>query len=131
MRDDYVYRIPLWYLADTGLVKVSVKIDLKVVCTPEANMKELFKSNKKVRTVGYPDPKNNLPQGFICWIGQIRLDGIFEKYLESLILKQILRMSIQKTTYQKSYELSVGTQSSTINLSPANRQFIWLETPLV
>ena len=126
MWEDYIYRIPLWYLADIGLVNISVKIDLKIVCTSETNMKKLFESNKKITTVGYFDPKNNLPQGFIYWTEQLRLDDVFGQYLETaLFSKQILRMSIQKAPYQKSNELSVGTRSYTIDFSDSNRQFSW------
>ena len=48
-----------------------------------------------------------------------------------MISKKILRMGIQKTLIQKTYEISIGTDSLTIEFYGANRQFDWLEISLV
>ena len=51
----YVYRIPLKYRCDLGKIKFPTKIDLKIGCTLQTNMKQLFESKKKVPAIGAPD----------------------------------------------------------------------------
>ena len=48
-----------------------------------------------------------------------------------MISKKILRMEVQKTQIQKIYEISVGSDSLTVEFYGANRQFDWLELSLV
>ena len=43
----YVYRIPLKYLCDLGKINFPTKIDLKIRCTLQTNMKQLFESKKR------------------------------------------------------------------------------------
>ena len=63
---------------------------------------------------------------------QVRLNGNFRQYLETgTIVKNVLRMGIQKTPYQKSYELAVLTQSYTVEFIAAIRQLDWLQISLV
>ena len=40
-------------------------------------------------------------------------------------------MGIQKTAYQKTYELQTGVQDFTVDFQGANRQFDWIEISLV
>ena len=44
-----------------------------------------------------------------------------------MISKNILRMEMQKSPKQKTYEINVGTDSIEIDLLGSNRQFDWLE----
>ena len=39
-------------------------------------------------------------------------------------------MGVQKTPYQKTYELQKGSQDFTVDFQGANRQFDWIETSL-
>ena len=39
-------------------------------------------------------------------------------------------MGVQKTPYQKTYELQVGSQDFTVDSQGANRQFDWIEISL-
>ena len=48
-----------------------------------------------------------------------------------MISKEILCMRIQKTPVQKTYEISVGSDSLRVEFYGANRQFDWLEISLV
>ena len=48
-----------------------------------------------------------------------------------MISKEILCMRIQKTPIQKTYEISVGSDSLRVEFYSANRQFDWLEISLV
>ena len=43
----YVYRIPLQYICDLGKIIFPTKIDLKIRCTLQTNMKQLFESKKR------------------------------------------------------------------------------------
>ena len=44
----YVYRVPLKYFCNLGKINFPTKIDLKILCTLQTNMKQLFKSKKTV-----------------------------------------------------------------------------------
>ena len=50
----YVYRILLKYFCDLGKINFPTKIDLKICCTLETEMKRLCESKKKVTTIGAP-----------------------------------------------------------------------------
>ena len=43
----YVYRIPLEYLCNLVKINFPTKIDLKIFCTPQTDMKQLFESKKR------------------------------------------------------------------------------------
>ena len=43
----YVYSVPLKYFCDLGKIDFSTKINLKVSCTLQAEMKKLFESKRK------------------------------------------------------------------------------------
>ena len=43
----YVYSVPLKYFCDLGKIDFSTKINLKVRCTLQAEMKKLFESKRK------------------------------------------------------------------------------------
>ena len=48
-----------------------------------------------------------------------------------MLSSKVLRMGIQKTPYQKTYELQTGSQEFTADFEGCQRQFDWLEIPLV
>ena len=63
---------------------------------------------------------------------QLTLDTNFRQYLETILFStKVLRMGVQKTPYQKTYELQAGSQDFTVDFQGANRQFNWIEIPLV
>ena len=43
----YVYRIPLTHLCNLGKINFAIKIDLKICCTLQTNVKHLYESKKK------------------------------------------------------------------------------------
>ena len=47
----YVYRIPLKYLCDLGKINFPTKIDLKICCMLQTNMKQLFECGKKANAI--------------------------------------------------------------------------------
>ena len=48
-----------------------------------------------------------------------------------MVSKKILRMGVQKTPTQKTYEINVGQDTLDIDFLGANRQFYWLKLSLV
>ena len=48
-----------------------------------------------------------------------------------MISKKILRVGAQKAPLQKSYEMSVGSDSKKVEFFGSKRQFDWLEISLV
>ena len=57
LKNEYVYRIPLRYFTDIGKINFLLKIDLKIKCHLETEMKRLFGSKKRVAAIGAPDAK--------------------------------------------------------------------------
>ena len=55
---------------------------------------------------------------------QLTLDTNFRQYLETILFSaKVLRIGVQKTPYQKPYELQAGSQDFTIDFQGANTQF--------
>ena len=49
LKDEYVYRIPQKYILDIGKIDFPVKIDFRIKCHLETDMKKLFESKKSPR----------------------------------------------------------------------------------
>ena len=63
---------------------------------------------------------------------QILLDKNFRHHLETIMVsKKILRMGVQKTAIQKTYEIKQGSDSLNVEFLGANRQFDWIEISIV
>ena len=106
----YVYRIPLKYLCDLGKRNFSTKTDLKICCTLQTNMKQLFESKKKVNAIGVPDVQIVFVGAPYLQYEQMLLTNNFRQYFQTIMLSpNVLRMGIQKTPYQKTYELQRGS----------------------
>ena len=124
----YVYRIPLKYLCDLGKINFPTKIDLKIHCTLQTDMKQLFESKKKVNAIGAPGVQIVFVRAPYLQYEQILLTKNFRQYLETIMLSsKVLRMEIQKTPYQKTYKLQAGPQEFTVGFKGFHRQFDWLE----
>ena len=95
-----MYRIPLKYLCDLGKINFPTKIDLKIRCTMQTNMTQLFESKKKVNTIGAPEAQIVFVRAPYLQYGRILLTKNFSQYLETIILSsKVLRMGMQKTPY--------------------------------
>ena len=153
LKDKYVYRIPLKYICDIGKINFPTKINMKIRLTLETDMKKLFESDKN--HVGDPktgksatstDPNDFEPDAIpstpdvhivllkapMIQYEQVTLDSNFSQYLETILFSdKVLRMGVQKTPYQKTYELQAGSQDFTVDFQGANRQFNWIEISLV
>ena len=128
----YVYKIPLKYFCDLDKINFPTKIDLKICCTLETEMKRLFESKKKFTTIGAPDPQIVFLKAPFLQYEQILLTKNFRQHLETIMLSsKVLRMGIQKTAYQKTYELQTGSQEFTVDFKGCERQLDWLEISLI
>ena len=134
LKNEYVYRIPLRCLTDLGKINFPVKIDFRIKCHLETEMKRLFESKKVLASTvaPAPDAKIIFTKAPFIHYEQLLLDKNFRQYLETIMVsKKIFKMGAQKTLTQKTWEINVGTDSINIDFLGANRQFDWLELSLV
>ena len=57
LKSEHVYRVPLRYFCNIGKINFPLKIDNKIKCHVETDMKKLFESKEKVILIGAPDAK--------------------------------------------------------------------------
>ena len=136
-----VYRIPLRYLADLGLVNMPTAFDTKTVFNLEQNLGRLFESRKKLANVGANPAalSTGSPDANVYWYAapyiqyaQIKLNDTFDKYIsKALRSKRVLRTGIKPTPFQKTFEVNVGNQSHVVEFKGANKQFSLIEISLV
>ena len=136
LKTDYFYRIPLKYICNLGKVNQPIRFNTKWRITFEQDMQRLFEANTNLgAAAGLPDTvdaKIILKSTPYLLYTQFKLNTNFRNYLETaLVSESKLRTGIQKTPYQKSYELIAGAQSRTINFNNALKQFFFLEISLV
>ena len=55
LKSEHIYRVPLRYFCDIGKINFPLKVDFKIKCHLETDMKNLFESKKKVTVIGAPD----------------------------------------------------------------------------
>ena len=153
LKDKYVYKILLKYICDIGKINFPTKIDMKIRLTLETDMKKLFESDRNLmgnpksgKTADSTNPNDyetdatpQIPYVQIVLLKapmiqyeQLMLDTNFRQYLETILFSaKVLRMGVQTTPYQKTYELQAGSQDFTVDFQGANRQFDWIEISLV
>ena len=108
-----VYRIPLKYFCDLGKINFPTKIDIKICCTLETEMKKLFESKKKVMAIGAPDAQIVFLKAPFIQYEHILLTKSFRQYLETIMLSsKVLRMGIQKNTIEKPTSFRRDCQNS-------------------
>ena len=78
---NYVYRIPLRYLVDLGLVNFPINL----IRNLETNYTKLFESQKEVTTIRttQPDAKIIFHNRLYVQYEQIKLNSNFREYLEA------------------------------------------------
>ena len=102
LKNEYVYRIPLRYFTDLCKINFPLKIDFRIKCHLETEMKKLFKSKKKVTTIAAPYAQIIFTRLPFIQYEQFLLDKNFRQYLETILVsKKILRMGMQKRLIQK------------------------------
>ena len=126
LKNEYVYRNI--YL---GKINFPVKIDFRIKCHLEFEIKRLFELRKVLAftaAIPSPDVKIIFSKAPFIQYEQLLLDKNFRQYLETIMVsKKILRMGAQKKPIQKTYEINVGQDSLNIDFLDSNRQFDWIE----
>ena len=128
----HVYRIPLGWTVDLGLVNFAFKTDLRIIIT-ERNLNKFFESNKKVSTV----PENpgafiNIYDSPFISYQEINLTKNADLYFTGILRSETaLRQGVLPAPYQQEFEIAVSTQSFTCTFKGAQRQFDWLEISVV
>ena len=117
---------------DPGKINFPTKRDLKIMCTLQTEMKKLIPLKNKVMVTDAPDVQILFARVAFIQYSQILLTKNLRQYLETIMLSsKVLCMGIQKTPYQKTYKLQVGSQNFEVDLKGWGKQFDWLEILLV
>ena len=131
LQNKFFYRIPLRYLCDSGKINFPTKVDMKIRCTLETDIKNYLNQNQ-VTNIGTLDVQIVMLKAPFMQYEQLVLPKNFRHYLETILFSaKVLHTGIQKTPYLKTYELQVGAQDFTVDFLRANRQFDWVEILLV
>ena len=119
-------------ILQTGKINFPLKIDFKIRCHLETEMKKLFESQKKETAIGVPDAEIIFTKAPFIQYEQFLLDKNFRQYTEMIMIsKKLLRMGVQKSPLKKTYEISVGSNSINVEVFGSNRQFDWIGISLV
>ena len=135
LKNEFVYRIPLRYFSDIGKINFPTKIDYRIKFFFRKNMDKLFES-RKVLAANAAIPEVDVEIIFtrapFIQYEQMLLDKNFRQHLETIMIsKKILRMGVQKTPIQKTYENQKGSDSLNVELLGSNRQFDWIEISII
>ena len=85
-----VFRIPLKFLCDVGMLNQSFKVNTNYILTLETDMQKLFETNINQST-------NDLPTSVDADV----------HHVSTVSTEHVLRTGIKPTPYQKSFELAV------------------------
>ena len=116
-----MYMIPLTYLCNLGKINFPTKIDLKIWCTLQTNMKQLFESRKKVTAIGTPDAQIVFVRAPYLQYEQILLTNNTVAWNNHALIKGFEDGDIQRTPYQKTYELQAGSQGFIVDFKGCDR----------
>ena len=135
LQSEFIYRIPLRYFSDIGKINFPTKINYRIKLFLEMSMNKLFESKKiwaTVKTAPDPDAEILFTWAPFVQYEQILLDKNFRQHLETIMVsKKIIRMGVQKTPIQKTYEIKQSSDLLNIEFLGANRQFDWIEISVV
>ena len=129
-----VYRIPLRFLVDAGLVNFLTAFNTKFTFNLEQNMTKLFEAITKIDNILTTQPNAQIIFHSTSYIQyeQIKLNDNFKKYIDkALQSKRVLRTGIKPTPFQKTFEINTEIQSFIVGFKGANKKFSFLEISLV
>ena len=88
-------------------------------------MKKIFKPKTKVIAIGALDAQIVFARASFIKYSQTLLTKYFRQYLETIMLSsKALHMGIQKTPYQKTYELQFGSQELDVDFKGVKENLI-------
>ena len=88
LKSQHVYRVPLRYFCDIGKINFPLKVDFKIKCHLETDMKKLFESKKKVTVIGAPDTQIIFTKAPFLQYEQFLLDKNFRQCLETIMVSK-------------------------------------------
>ena len=104
INNEKVYRIPLRYFCNLGKIDYPVKINLKITCLLETNIKNLFELKKKSAVAGTPDAKIIFANAPHIQYKQFKLNNNCRQYIKTIVSSsKVLRMRIEKALLQKTF----------------------------
>ena len=120
IKEDSVYKIPLKFLVDLGLVSSHVKFNTKFVFTLEKYLNKLLEMNLQKSTILFGVHAEIIfySASYIQY-KQIQLNNNDENISDS---RTCAENSHKKTPYQKSYEINTGAQWLVVDLRGASKQ---------
>ena len=135
LQNECIYRIPLKFLCDIGLVNQCFQFNTKYILALGTDMQKLFEPNANQANGALPisvDATIIFTSTPYIQYDQFQLDDNLETYPKrTLQSKHVLRTGIKPTPYQKLYKLVVGTQSRVVDFMGANKQFCFFSISLV
>ena len=91
LKNEYVYGIPLRYFTDLGKINFPLKIDFRIKCHLETEMKKLLRSRKVLAVnalIPAPNAKIIFTKAPFIQYEQILLDKNFRQYLETITVSK-------------------------------------------
>ena len=126
LKNLYVYRIPLKFLCDVGLVNQCFKFNTKYILTLETDMQKLFKTNINQSMDALPTSLDDIACTGASYImyEQFQLNENFKIYLEGTMQPEhVLRTRIKPTPYQAIKQFFFPAISLVYNKSDEPRSF--------
>ena len=123
LKNEYVYRTPIKFLCNLGHVNQCIKFNTKFTLILETEINKLFKTSAQNENhLVNVDAEIIITSAPYIQYEQIQLDSTFRAYLENTIISQTyLRTGIQKTPFQRTFEINVRSQSHVVDFRGANK----------
>ena len=110
IKSEFVYRIPLKFLCDLGLVSQYFKFNTKYILTLETDMQRLFETNVNQAADALPrtiKAEIILTSAPYIMYKQLKLDDNYQTYFEGILISErVLRSRIKPTPYKNFLNLS-------------------------
>ena len=120
-------------MCNLGHVNQCIKFNTKFTLILETEINKLFKTSAQNENhLVNVDAEIIITSAPYIQYEQIQLDSTFRAYLENTIISQTyLRTGIQKTPFQRTFEINVRSQSHVVDFRGANKLFSFVSISLV
>ena len=82
------YKVLLRYFRDLGKVNHPIKLKMKILCTFETDMKNLFQSNRQMAAIAAPDAKATFNEASFVQYEQIQINDNFRQYVKVIVISK-------------------------------------------